>query len=170
MSAIGIAQALGLVVVFGKEERGVGAVNRVFVKKVIHRMQQAFGMIQSDGTLAAQIRLQVGHEKGSGNSFTGNIADDQAEPSLAEIEEVEVIASDLAGLNAKASVFEGLRLREDLGETTGPALGLRFPIPAPIGDRIRSFGRALGVAVRHCGSTHRSPQAQTNFRPHLLSG
>src|SRR5207302_6500663 len=97
MSAIRIAKALGAVIVFRKEERGICAVNCVLVKQIIHRVQQAFRMIQSDGALAAQVCLQIGHEKSSGNSFAGNIADHQAEPMLAEIEEVEVIASNLPG-------------------------------------------------------------------------
>ncbi len=126
MSAIRVAEALGLVVVFRKEERGVGAVNRVLVKQIIHRMQQPFGMVQSDCTLAAQVRLQVCHQKRSGNSFAGNITDHQAKPLFAEIQEIEVVPSHLPGLNTKSCIFEGLRLRTDLWEQPGLHLGCDF--------------------------------------------
>jgi len=90
--------------------------------------------------------------------FAGYITDHQAEPSLAEIEEVEVIASDLPGLNAEPCVFKGLRLRTGPAETAGPALALRFPIPARNGVRIPSSGRVRGVAVQPHVSTHQTRQ------------
>src|SRR5712692_2630028 len=40
MSTVRIAQPPHLVVVFGKEERGVGAVAGILKKKLIHRVQQ----------------------------------------------------------------------------------------------------------------------------------
>ena len=76
-------------------------------------------MIQSESRLAAQVGLQVGHEKGGGDSFAGNVADDEAELVLAEVEDIEVIASHVAGGKAKAGVFEGLRFGMDLREEAG---------------------------------------------------
>jgi hypothetical protein len=40
--------------------------------------------------------LQVGHEESGGDAFAGDVPDDEAEFVLAEIEEVVVVASDLA--------------------------------------------------------------------------
>src|ERR1700741_5015590 len=81
-------------------------------------------MIQSDGGLAADVCLQVGHQKSGGDGFSKNFADDQAECSLAEIvfaevEKVEVIASHFPSLQAKTGIFEGLRLGMDLREQPG---------------------------------------------------
>jgi hypothetical protein len=76
-------------------------------------------MIQSHSTLAAQVCLQVRHQKSGGNSFAGDIADHEAKPLLAEIEEVEVVPSDLPGLNAHACIFQSLRLRMDLRKEPG---------------------------------------------------
>src|SRR6266852_3294796 len=119
MAAIGVAQAAGGVVVFGEEKRGKGAVGRVVAEKLIHGAQEALQLIKSDGALAAQIGLQVGHQESGGDSFPGDVADDEAEALLAEIEEVVVIAADFAGLDADAGVFEGLERRLGLREEAG---------------------------------------------------
>ena len=119
MAAIGVTQAAGGVVVFGEKEGGERAVGSVVAEELVHRTQQALGLIESDGALAAQIGLEIGHQESGGDSFSGNVADDEAEAVAAEIEEVVVITTDFAGLNTKAGVFEGferrLRLREEPG-------------------------------------------------------
>lgn len=53
MPAIRVAQAPRLVVVLGKEERGVGALGRILVKELVHRSQEPFWLVQSDRALAA---------------------------------------------------------------------------------------------------------------------
>src|SRR5712671_1574015 len=117
MAAIGVTQAAGGVVVFGEKEGGERAVGSVVAEELVHGTQEALGLIESDGTLAAQIGLEIGHQESGGDSFSGNVADDEAEAVAAETEEVVVITTDLAGLNTKAGVFEGferrLRLREE---------------------------------------------------------
>jgi hypothetical protein len=114
MSAVGVAEALGIVIVFGKEQRGVGAVYRVLKEQAVRGPEQELGMIQSKGALAAEVGLQVRHEKSGSYAFAGDVADDEAEPPLADIEEVEIIASHLASGKAQARVFESLGLGMDL--------------------------------------------------------
>src|ERR1700720_1726841 len=70
VSTIHVAQAPGFIVVFGKEERGVGAVGRIFIKQLVHRPQESLRLIQSDCTLAPQVRLQVGHQERGTDSFS----------------------------------------------------------------------------------------------------
>ncbi len=80
MPTICVAQAPHFIVIFGKEEGGVGAVGRIFVKELVHGSQEALWLIQSDCTLAAQIRLQIGHQEGGSDSFSGNVANRKPEP------------------------------------------------------------------------------------------
>src|SRR6476646_2064105 len=100
MSAVGIAQAPRLAVKFSKEEAGIRVVGRILIEKLIHGVQKALRLIQSNGTLAAQIGLQVGHQKSAGNSLSGNITQHQAKALAAEIEEIVIVAADLSGLKA----------------------------------------------------------------------
>ena len=75
MPAIGVAQAPRAVIVFGEEERGVSALNGVLEKELVHRFQKPLRMFQSGGALAAQIRLQIGHQQSRGDSFARDVAD-----------------------------------------------------------------------------------------------
>src|SRR6478752_3418663 len=88
MSTIGIAQAPRLAVKFSKEEAGIRVVRRILIEKLIHGVQKALRFIQSNGTLAPQICLQVGHQESAGNSLSGNITQHQAKPLATEVEEV----------------------------------------------------------------------------------
>src|SRR5467141_72620 len=119
MAAIGVTQVARGVVIFGEEEGGKGAIGSVVAKELVHGTQEALRLIESHGALAAQIGLQIGHQESGGDSFSGDVADDEAEAAAPETEEVVVITSDFAGLNTKAGVFEGferwLRLREEPG-------------------------------------------------------
>src|SRR5690349_7152256 len=100
MSAVGIAQAPRLVVKLSKEEAGIRVVRRILIEKLIHGMQKALRFIQRNGTLAPQIGLQVGHQKSAGNSLSGNVSQHQTKPLATEIEEVVIVATHLAGLQA----------------------------------------------------------------------
>src|SRR5271166_291124 len=80
MPAIYITQALHSVVVLGKKQGGVGIVRRILVKCAIYQLQEALRLIQRDCALAAQVRLQIGHQKSSCDSFSCNVTDHQAEP------------------------------------------------------------------------------------------
>ncbi len=80
-------------------------------------------MIDRNRALAAQIGLRVGHEKSGGDSFAGNVADDEAQllagTVFPEVEKVEIVSSDLAGRKAYAGVFERPGLGMDLREQAG---------------------------------------------------
>src|SRR5271157_3723942 len=99
MSAIHVTQAPRSVVVLGEEQGSVGVFRRILVKQAIGQLQEALRLVQRDGALAAQIRLQIGHQKSSRDSFSCDIADDEPKPLLAKIEEIIVVAAHLAGLD-----------------------------------------------------------------------
>jgi len=111
MTAIGVTQAARGVVVFGEEEGGEGAVGSVVTEELVHGAQEALELIECDGALAAEIGLQIGHQESGGDAFSGDVADDEGETAAAETQEVVVIAADFAGLDAKASIFEGFQGR-----------------------------------------------------------
>ena len=111
MAAVGVMQEARRVVIFGEEQRGVGAVGGVFAEELVHGAQEMIGLLVGDGGEAAQIGLQVGHQERGGDSFAGNVRDYEAETILTEIEEIVVVAADLAGLDADARVFESAEWR-----------------------------------------------------------
>src|SRR5258706_14474646 len=129
MAAIGIAQAACRVVVFGEEKGGEGAVGSVVAKELVHGAQEALRLIQSDGALAAEIGLQIGHQESGGDSFSGDVADDEAEALLAEIQEVVIIAADFESLDADSRVFQGLERRGGFGGKAGLSPVCEFRVP-----------------------------------------
>src|SRR5260370_13782318 len=70
MTAIGVAQAARSVVVFGEEEGGESAVGSVVAKELVHGAQEALGLIDCDGALAAQIGLKDGHQESGSCAFS----------------------------------------------------------------------------------------------------
>jgi hypothetical protein len=74
MPAIYVAQALHLTVILSKEEGGVGAVGGILAEKLVHGFQDAQRLIRRDRALAAQVRLQIRHQKSSGDAFARNVA------------------------------------------------------------------------------------------------
>src|SRR6266568_2123807 len=70
MPAARVAQAPRAVVILGKEEGGVGVVGRILVEELVHRAQEALGLVASARALAAQVRLQIGHQESGGDSFS----------------------------------------------------------------------------------------------------
>ena len=119
MAAIGVAQAARGVVKFGKEKGGERAVRSVVTEELVHRAHQTLQLVEGDGALAAHIGLQIGHQEGGSDSLSGDVPDDEAEALLAEIEEVVIVATDFAGLDADAGVFQGFERRLGLREKTG---------------------------------------------------
>src|SRR5216683_6755639 len=63
MAAVGVAQTAGSVVVFGEEKSGEGAVRSVVAEELVHGAQETLRLIESDGALAAQISLKIGHQE-----------------------------------------------------------------------------------------------------------
>src|SRR5229473_1766848 len=66
MAAIGVAQVARGVVVFGEEESGERAVGRIVAKELIHGAHKALRLVQSEGALAAQVGLEIGHQESGG--------------------------------------------------------------------------------------------------------
>ena len=117
MAAVGVTKTAGGVVVFGEEKRGEGGVSGVVAEELIHRAQEAIGLIERDAALAAEIGLKIGHEQGGGDAFAGNVADDEAEAFSSELQKVVVITADVAGREAVTRKFQSgdrwQRLREE---------------------------------------------------------
>ena len=138
MSAVRVAQASRAIVELRIEERRVGVVGGVLVEQPVHRLQQPFRFLDRDRALAAQVGLEVGHQQRGGHALAGDVADDETEALLAEVEEVVVVAADAPRLHAGAGVFERshrgqtlrkeprLHLHRDLEFVRGPALGRRL--------------------------------------------
>jgi len=116
MAAVGIAEAARGVVEFGEEERGERGVGSIFAEELIDRAKQPAGIGGHDA-LAAQVGLQIGHEKRRGNAFAGDVADDQADAFGTKGQEIVVVAADMACLMADSGKFQtfqaGKRLREE---------------------------------------------------------
>src|ERR1700674_4329470 len=74
VAAVRVAQALLVVIVQSEKKRGVGTVDRVLVEQAVHGLEQEFRTIQGQSTLAAQVGLEIGHEKSGGDAFAGNVA------------------------------------------------------------------------------------------------
>src|SRR5260370_13811202 len=117
MATIRVAEAADGVVIFSEEEGGKGAVGCVVAEELVDGAKKALGLIESDGALAAQVGLKIGHQESSGDAFSGDVADDETDALAAEVEEVVIVTADFASLDAEAGVFEGferrLRLREE---------------------------------------------------------
>src|SRR5258708_362221 len=109
MSAVCVAQVLRLIVVLAKEKCGIGVVGGVVVKQLVNSSQQPLWIIPGDRALAAQIRLQVRHQQSAGNPFSRDVSKHQSEPLPPEIEEVVIIAADLASLYADAGIVQRLQ-------------------------------------------------------------
>src|SRR5271165_5447426 len=152
MAAVGVAQAAGLIVVFGKEERSVGAVGRVLAEEAVDRLQQPLRFFDRHGALTAQIGLQIGHEESGGNSLAGNVADYQAKPLLAQSQEIVVIATHLAGLNAASCVIQGFQGRQMLGKESSLYLFRDLELLGDAALRFCFLGHC--AALRLDGASH----------------
>src|SRR5262249_25569735 len=106
----------GVIVVLGKEDRRVIVRGAILVKHLIHRSKEPLRLFPGYRTLAAQIRLKICHQKSSRYALARDIANHQAEPSLAEAEKIVIIAADGASRVAKATIDEGLKRRMPLRE------------------------------------------------------
>ena len=116
MAAVDVADAARGVVEFREEQRGEGSVGSIFAEELIDGAEQP-AWIDGHGALAAEIRLQVGHEQRGGNAFARDVADDQAKTLFAQMQEIVVIAADMASLAASTGKLQrwqgGKRLREE---------------------------------------------------------
>ena len=81
MSAIHIAQTTAGIVVIGKEQRGVTAVTAVLIEQLIHGLEQSRQVVQGYGVLAAQVGLEIGHQKSAGYPLARDVRQHQRQPA-----------------------------------------------------------------------------------------
>src|SRR5260221_6921991 len=116
VAAVGVMQEARRVVILGEEQRGVGAVGGVFAEELVHGAQEMSGLLVGDGAEAAQIGLQVGHQESGGNSFSGNVRDDEAAAVFADVYGIRINVRDMAALAADARGYERWRNARGLRE------------------------------------------------------
>ena len=75
VTTVGVADTASGVVIFGEEESGEGGIGGVGAEKLIDRAQEAVRLIESEGALAAQVGLKIGHKESGSNALAGNIGD-----------------------------------------------------------------------------------------------
>ena len=119
VAAVGIAKAAGDVVVVGEEDGGVGGVGGVLEEEAVDGLEEDLGLVASQGELAAEVGLEVGHEKSCRDAFAGDVADDESESLAVEGQEVVVVAAHVARLKADAGVVEGFKWGKSLREEAG---------------------------------------------------
>src|SRR5271170_3626551 len=119
VTAVDVTETAGGVIVVGEEDRGIGRVRGVLEEEAVDGLEEELWFVASEGELAAEVGLEVGHEQSGGDAFAGYVADDETKPLVAEGEEVVVVAADVACLDAGACVVEGLEWRESLREEAG---------------------------------------------------
>src|SRR5262245_22152171 len=116
MSAVYVAKPTGLRFILGKKESGEAAVGRVLAKQSVDGAQNPLRVVDCHGALAAQVCLQVGHQKRGGNPFSHDVANYKAQPVWSEVEEIVVVAAHLPRLEADAGIIESGRQRTALRE------------------------------------------------------
>src|SRR6202030_459916 len=94
MAAVDIAQISRRIIVITEKQSGEAAVGRIVTKEPVYLLQQALRLFERESELAAQIGLQISHEKRGGESLSCHVGDNQAETVRPETEEVVVIAAD----------------------------------------------------------------------------
>ena len=119
MTAVDVAQESRRIVVITEKQCGEGAVRCVVAKKAVYLLQHALRLFQREGELTAEISLQIGHQKGGGNSLPGDVGDDETETIGAEAEEVVVIPAHGTSGDAGSGIFERFELRHGLRKESG---------------------------------------------------
>ena len=119
VATIGVFELASGVVVDGEEKSGVAVVRSAVEEKLVDGVQEPREIVESDGVTAAEIGLKIGHEECAGNSLPGNVSENEGEARGAEIEEVIVVATDLARLHTGAGIVEGGERRKDLRKQPG---------------------------------------------------
>ena len=127
------------------------------VKEPVHGLQKALGLIDRSGALTAQIRLKVGHQQRGRHALAGDVADDQPETVLPEVEEIVVIAAHPARLDACACVLQRAHRRKSLRKE--PRLHLH-------GDLELVGGALLGLLLLGGGATLRFDRAADFVEAH----
>src|SRR5262249_45548521 len=128
----------GVIVVLGKEDRRVIVRGTIFVKQLIHRSKEPLRLFRGYRALAAQIRLKICHQQSSRDALARDVANHQAEPPLAELQKIVIIAANGASRVAKATIGDGSQRRMPLREEA------RFSL---LGDCQVVSGLALGLQL-----------------------
>ena len=148
MAAVNVADKAARDVVIDEEERGEGAVGRVLGKELIDGAQEALRLIERNSALAAEIGLQIGHQQRGGDAFARNVADNEAEPAGAEIEEVVIISADGARGKAVAGVIERGNWRTDLRKKAALNFVGDFEFLGSAAFQLRVLRRWRGAGLR----------------------
>ena len=69
-------------------------------------MQQSRQILPSERVAAPDVRLEIRHQERRGDSLARDVGEDEAEPAVAQVEEVVVVAADRACLAAGACAGE----------------------------------------------------------------
>src|SRR5215469_14392070 len=118
MTAVRVPKLARFIVIFSKENGCVVSIIGILVKQLIHGSQESLRLFPSRRALAAKISLEICHQQSSSYALARDIANNQAESSLAEIKKVVIIASDGPSGIAKPSIGERLKRRMPLWEET----------------------------------------------------
>ena len=157
MSAIGVAQAADSVVILGKEKRGVSTVGGVLIEEPVYGLEKLLRLIQGNGALTAEVRLEIGHQERGGYAFTGDIADDESDPLLSQIQEIVIVAADLASLDAESRVFQCRAGRQGLRKEPGLDLFGNFELLRGAAFQFEFFGDRAALSfygMAHCVEAH----------------
>jgi hypothetical protein len=114
------------------------------VKYLVYGSQQLSRLIERHLTLDLEVGLEIRHQKSGGDSFAGHVARHKPETPFAKIQEIEIIPSDLASLDARTRVFECSNGRRDLREK-------------PCLDLSGNFEFLCGAAFRFLLPGHHAP-------------
>src|SRR5262245_36712798 len=137
--AVRVPQAPGTVIVLGEEQGGVGPRGSTLAEQLVHRREER-QWFRRDGALPAQVGLQVGHQQRRGDPLPRDVTNHKAEPVAAQVQEVVIVAANLARLDAHASVLECADGRHGLRKQPGLYLTRDVELVSDAALRLRSFG------------------------------
>jgi len=83
---------------------------------IVHRGQQERKIPPIDSRAVVEAALQIGHEQSRRHSFAGHVSQHEPDSSGSQVEEIVIVATDGARLNAFAGVIEGSQGRSFPGE------------------------------------------------------
>src|SRR5271163_494291 len=104
-------------------------------------------VLASEGKLAPEVCLKIGHEKRGGDSLAGDVADQQSEALLSESQKIIVIAADMAGLDTNARVVETGHCRKRLREESGLHLYRNFQLLGGAPFQFQLLGNGATLAL-----------------------
>ena len=167
MAAIRISQVPTRVIVFGEKQGGIRAVICILMEYLIYGSQQIARTHRRQLALNPEVRLKIRHQQGRCDSFAGDIACDKPETSFAEIQEIEVAAAYLAGLECTLPRIRVYRWAGGLEGTASLAPVWQFRVPVQRGAPVPVSRPSHAAAVQCPVSLHRTRPARMSCRPDL---